>query len=89
MSAPEDRANENHYPIFFEHTTELIKKIFGCCTILPIYDTYHFLDYRHFYTAPGVAQRKLERFETTFPLELKRCYALGKDLVEKQNARFA
>lgn len=85
MSQTEENYYKRGYDRTFEAVSDSLRKTFGNCEQLNVYDTYHFIDEDkiRIRSAKEVLKRKEERYRKEFDTEKERAMLLGKQIMEK------
>lgn len=81
MNVPEKKANENGYLDAIDSTMGFIKHVLGPGQIYLSCDTYQFDDYSKYETSGIDANAKTRHHEEQFPIDCKRAFQLGVEIV--------
>lgn len=82
MNCTEELFKPMQYDILLGNNIATLKRIFGHCEALNVYDTYQFTDYSRYNSDMFDPAHKAERRDKVFPEDLKNAYNLGKKLAE-------
>lgn len=86
MNVPEDWMEELQYPTMLGFNGIELERMFGYIETLYVNDTYQFRDYSRYDVNLFDADKKAQRREEHFPLDLEKAFQMGKTLAEKASA---